>query len=76
MLKAPFVLETFKCLVIKKNGLIRKLWLISKLIMLQTREQIVIIHILLNVSKSKGHQAIKFGQLIKFCVRSISLYKS
>ena len=42
----------------RKNGLIRKLWLFSKLMMSQTRQQIITIHILPNISGSKGNQAI------------------
>ena len=29
-----------------------------------------------NISKSKGNQAIKYGQLIEYTVRNISLQKS
>ena len=39
----------------------------------QTRQQIIAIHILANVSKIKGNQAIKFGQLIKYSVRNTFL---
>ena len=48
--------------VIKKKDLIRKLWLISKFMKLQTGK-IITMHILLNISRRKGSQAIKFGQL-------------
>ena len=48
--------------VIKEKGLIRKLWLISKFMTLQTGK-IITMHILLNISRRKGSQAIKFGHL-------------
>ena len=33
---------------------------------LQPEYQIIAIHILLNISRSKGNQAMKFGQLIEY----------
>ena len=42
----------------------------------QTRQQIITIHILFKISRSKGGQAIKFGQLIGYNVRNIFLEKS
>ena len=39
-------------LVMHKNGLIRKLWLISKCMTSQTGQQIIIIHILINITRS------------------------
>ena len=62
-------------LVMLKNGLIRKLWFISKLMTSQTGQQIIIIHILPNISRSKGNHAIKFGQLIKYRVKNIVFQK-
>ena len=50
--------------VMKKNGLIRKLRLISEFIRPQTGKQIITIHILTNISRSKGNHTMKFGQLI------------
>ena len=35
----------------------------------QTGQQIIAIHILPNISRSKDSQVIKFGQLIKYNVR-------
>ena len=35
----------------------------------QTGQQIVTIHILLNILRSKGNQAMKFGQLIDYDIR-------
>ena len=39
----------------------------------QSGQQIVIIHTLPNISRSKDHQAIKFCQLIEYNKRYISL---
>ena len=50
-------------LVIQKNGLIKKLWLISKFMTSQTGQQIVTIHDLLYISRSKSNQTMKFSQL-------------
>ena len=58
-------------IVMLKNGLIRKLWLISKLMLSQKGQQIITIQILPNISSSKGNQAIKLGQLIKHNIRNI-----
>ena len=38
----------------------------------QTGQQIITIHILPNISRRKGNQAMEFGQLIKCSVRNIS----
>ena len=37
----------------------RKLWLVSKFMTSQTRQQIITIHILANISRSKGIQVMK-----------------
>ena len=55
--------------------LIRKLWLIFKSMMSQTGQQIITMHILPNISISKGNQSIKFGQLIEYNMRNIFLEK-
>ena len=39
-------------------------------------DQVIAIHILHNISRSKGNQAMKFGLLIKYSVRRILLQKS
>ena len=44
--------------------------------MSQTGQQIFMIHTLLNILRSKGNQAMKFRQLIKYRVRNIFLQKS
>ena len=56
--------------------MIRKVKLISKLIASQPGKQIIAIHILPNVSRSIGNQTMKFGQLIEYNMRNISLKKS
>ena len=43
----------------------RKRGLISRSMKSSTRKQIIAIHIFPNISRSKGNQAIKFGQLIE-----------
>ena len=40
-----------------------------------TGQQIIAIHILPNISTSKDNQTMKFGQLIKYSLRSIFLQK-
>ena len=42
----------------------------------QPRKQTIAIHTLLNISRTKGNQTIKFGQLIKYNIRNIFLEKS
>ena len=44
--------------------------------MSQPGEQTIAIHILPNISKSKGSQAMKFGQLIEYNMRNIFVEKS
>ena len=41
-----------------------------------TGKQVIIIHILPNISRSKGNQAIKFSHLIAYKARNIFLQKS
>ena len=69
MLKALFTLEilTFLSwfLFMKENGLIRKLSLISMFMTFMTGQQVITIHMLSKITKSKGNQAMKFGQLIE-----------
>ena len=48
----------------------------SKLIMPQTGQQIILIHILANISRNKNNQTMKFGQLIEHNMRNIVLEKS
>ena len=51
----------------------RNLWLISKSMASQTGQQIITIDILPNISRSKGSQVMKFGQLVKYGIRNIFL---
>ena len=57
-------------LVEYQNGLIKKIMLILK-----PGLQTIVIHILLNISRSKGNQTMKFGQLIECNMRNIFLDK-
>ena len=79
-LKVIFVLKIFKflswILVMYKNSLIRKIRLISKLMMSQPGKQTIATHTLLNNSRSKDNQTIKLCQLIEYDVRNIFLEKS
>ena len=42
----------------------------------QPGKQTIAIQTLLNISRTKGNQTIKFGQLIKYNIRNIFLEKS
>ena len=80
MLNALFVFEipTFLTdfLVITKNGLIRKLRSVPKFMISLAAQQIITIHILPNISRSKCNQTMKFGQLIEYDMRNLFLEKS
>ena len=39
----------------------------------QPGQQIIAIHILSNISRGKGNQTMKFGQLIEYNMRNLSL---
>ena len=60
----------------RKNALIRKIRLISKFMTAQPGQQTVTITILPNISRGKGNQAMKFGQVIEDNKRNIFLQKS
>ena len=74
-LKALFVLKIFKFLSWlfgdDKNGLIRKIRLISKFMTSHSGQQTISIHILPNISRSKHNQTMKFGQLIEYIMINI-----
>ena len=53
-----FVLTFWAC---RKNGLIRKIKLISKFMTSQPGKQRIKTHILLNISRIKGNQTMKLG---------------
>ena len=80
MFKAPFVLKILTFLSwlfgYVKNNFIRRFRLIPKFLTLQTGQQIITIHILPNISRSKGNQAVKFGRLIKYNVKDTFLQNS
>ena len=57
----------------QKNGLIRKLRLISKFTTSPLGKQTIAIHMLPNISRSKGNQAMKLGQLIECNTKNIFL---
>ena len=63
-------------LVMQQNDLIKKIRLISIFMTSQTGYQTIVIYILPNVSRSKGNQTMKFGQLIEYNMRNIFLEKS
>ena len=50
----------------QENGLIRKIRLLSKFMASQIGKQIIMIHILPNISRSKGSETNKFGQLMEY----------
>ena len=59
----------------RKNSLIRKVRLTSKFMTSQPGLQTIAIHILPNISQSKGNQTIKFGLLIEHNKRNFFLKK-
>ena len=63
-------------LVMYRNGLIKRIRLISNFMTSHLGSQAILIHILANISRSKGNQAKKFGQLIECNMRNIFLEKS
>ena len=80
ILKALFIIKIFQFFVTtfwscRENGLIRKIRLTSKFMASQPGLQTITIHILLNISQSKGNQTMKFGQLIEYNKRIIFLQK-
>ena len=62
-------------LVMEQNGLIRKIRLISNFMTSKPGQQTIVIHILPNISRSKGNQTIKLDQLIECNMRHICLEK-
>ena len=63
-------------LVMYQNSLIKKIRLTSQFLTSRPGEQTIVIHMLRNISRSKGNQTIKFGQLIECSIRNIFLKKS
>ena len=58
-----------------RNGLIKKTRLISNFMTSKSGKQTIVIHILSDISRSKGNQSTKFGQLIECNMRNIFLEK-
>ena len=58
-------------LVMQKHDFVK-----TKLMTSQTGQQVIAIHILPNISRSKGSQRMEFGQLIEYQMRNIFLEKS
>ena len=79
-LKALFFLKylhfCLDVLFMQKNGLVRKIRLISNFMRSQTGKQIITIHILPDISRCRGNQTVKFDQLIKYNMSSIFIKKS
>ena len=63
-------------LVMYRNDLIKKIRLISNFMTSQPSQQTILIHILPNITRSKGNQTMKFRQLIECNMRNIFLEKS
>ena len=57
------------------NGLIKKIRLIWNSMTSQPGLQTIVIHMLANISRSKGNQIMKFGQLIECNMRNIFIEK-
>ena len=71
-----FVLNLFFSLIfghVEKTASLVRLSLISKSMKLQLDEQTITIHKSPNISRSKGNQTMKFGQVIKYNKRNIFL---
>ena len=73
-LKALFVLEILTFLPWHVGYVEKRLD--EKAMMSQTGKQIITIHILFNVLRSKDNQTVKFGQLIEYNIRNNFLEKS
>ena len=59
----------------RKDGLSRKIRLISKLMTSLPCQQTIAIHQLPNISRSNDNQKMKFGQVIEYNKRNIFLQK-
>ena len=77
MLKALFFVEIFKLLSSLFVNVQKTVWLESKvgfkIYELTPGWQTMAIHILPNISQSKGNQTLKFGQVIEYNKRSFLL---
>ena len=78
--KALFVLKIFKLLAWLfghvSTSWIKKIKLLSNFMTSQPGEQIIVIHMLPNISRSKDNETMKFAHLIDCNIRNIFLEKS
>ena len=58
------------------KGSIRKMRLISNFLTSQPGKRTNVVHILLNISRRKDNETLKFGQLIECNMRNVFLEKS
>ena len=56
--------------------MLAELWLISKFMTSQAGQQMIPIHMITNVSRSEGNQAMKFGQFTKYSEKNLYFQKS
>ena len=59
----------------KKNGMIRKIRLISKFVTSQPGWQTITMHVVPNIPRNKSNQTVEIGQLIEYNMRNISVEK-
>ena len=71
ILKALFVLKILFILIMQENGLIRKLWLVSKFMTLYTGKQII--HYTYCPISQEAKVIMKFAQLTEYSKRNIFL---
>ena len=57
----------------QKNGLTRKLRFVSRFMTCKLGNKIIAIHMLPNISRSKGNQTMKFDHLIEYDMKNIFL---
>ena len=55
----------------KKNGMIRKIRLISKFMTSQPGWQTITMHVVPNIPRNKSSQTVEIGQLIEYNMRNI-----
>ena len=63
-------------LIVEKNDFIKKIRFILKSMTSQPGRRIIAIHILPNISRSKGNQTMKFGRLIEYSMKTIFFEKT
>ena len=73
-IKLSFLIKLFSKMA-KKIDLIKKLRLVLKFMTPSSLKQIITIHILPNISRSKDKQIMKFGQLMQYNVKNNFLQK-